>query len=134
MIAIELAVVFSDEDACIKQTSKMFRNLTLLNIFKDNDPVYYYQIKHKILNMFDKQLDKPVPFNEKEFDILISSCNNIMNPKIRETALWVATELAYATGLNNPEKLFLQRLINGMNIDRDIARKINKVIAIKNRS
>ena len=56
MIAIELAITFADEDVNLKQTIRMFWNLTLLNIFIDKDPGYYYQVMHKILNIFNKQL------------------------------------------------------------------------------
>ena len=134
MIAIELAITFADEDVNLKQTIRMFWNLTLLNIFIDKDPGYYYQVMHKILNIFDKQLDNPVPFNEKEINDLILACNNVLDSKSRETALWVATELAYATDINDQEKSVLDRLVKGMDIDNNIARKINKIISIKFRS
>ncbi|MCK5033089.1 MAG: tellurite resistance TerB family protein [Calditrichia bacterium] len=134
MIAIELAITFADEDVNLKQTIRMFWNLTLLNIFIDKDPGYYYQVMHKILNIFDKQLDNPVPFNEKEINDLILACNNVLDSKSRETALWVATELAYATDINDQEKSVLDHLVKGMDIDNNIARKINKIISIKFRS
>ena len=134
MIAIELAITFADEDVNLKQTIRMFWNLTLLNIFIDKDPGYYYQVMHKILNIFDKQLDNPVPFNEKEIYDLILACNNVLDSKSRETALWVATELAYATDINDQEKSVLDHLVKGMDIDNNIARKINKIISIKFRS
>jgi len=134
IIAIELAVTFADEDVNLKQTVRMFWNLTLLNIFIDKDPGYYYQIIHKILNIFNKQLDNPVPFNKKELNDLILACNNILDTKSRETALWVATELAYATEINDHEKSVLDCLIEGMDIDKNIARQINKIISIKFRS
>jgi len=134
IIAIELAVTFADEDVNLKQTVRMFWNLTLLNMFIDKDPGYYYQIIHKILNIFDKQLDNPVPFNERELNDLILASNNILDSKSREIALLVATELAYASEINDHENLFLERLREGMNINRDIAHKINKLIVIKFRN
>ena len=131
LIAIELALIFSDEDVSIKQTSNMFWNLTLLNIFKDKSPKYFYETKYKILNMFDKNLDKPESFTDGEIDNLISACKSIMGPKIRETALWVAFELAYVTGLNEREKAFIDRFIEGMDIDKNVADKISRVVPIK---
>ncbi|MFC2088490.1 tellurite resistance TerB family protein [Calditrichota bacterium] len=131
IIAIELALTFADEDVNLKQTVRLFWNLTLLNIFIDKDPGYYYQIIHKILNIFNKQLDNPVPFNDKELNDLILASNNVLDTKSRETALWVATELAYATEINDQEKDVIDLLIKGMNIDKNIARKINKVVSIK---
>jgi hypothetical protein len=134
IIAIELAVAFADEDVNLKQTVRMFWNLTLLNIFIDKDPGYYYQIIHKILNIFDKQLDNPVPFNEKELNDLLLACNNILDAKSRETALWVAIELAYATEMNDHEKYVIDCLIEEMEIDKTIAGQINKIISIKFRN
>ncbi len=134
MIAIELAITFADEDVNLKQTIRMFWNLTLLNIFIDKDPGYYYQEMHKILNIFDKHLDNPVPINKKEVNDLILACNNVLDAKSRETALWIGTELAYATDINDQEKSVLDRLVKGMDIDKNIARKINKIISIKFRS
>ena len=54
-----------------------------------------------------------------------------MEPEIRETALWVATELAYTTGMNEYEIQLLEKYIQGMDIDRNIAEKIGQVIPIK---
>jgi hypothetical protein len=131
IIAIQLAIIFADEDPNMKQTANMFWNLTLLNIFKDKSTEYYYETKYKILNMFDKHLDRPIPFNDTEINNLISECKNIMDPEIRETALWVATELAYVTGMNKYEIQLLDKYIQGMDIDPDTAEKIGRVIPIK---
>ena len=131
LIAIELAVIFADEDVSTIQTSNMFWNLTLLNIFKDKSPEYFNETKYKILNMFDKHLDKPESFNAKDIDNLILACKSIMGPKIRETALWVAFELAYATGFNNSEKAFIEHFIHRMDIDNTVAEKIGIVVPIK---
>ena len=57
-----------------------------------------------------------------------------MEPAIRETALWVATELAYTTGMNESEKQFLEMYIQGMDIDKKITKKISEVIPIKFRT
>ncbi|NOX87681.1 MAG: hypothetical protein GXO77_01555 [Calditrichaeota bacterium] len=131
LIAIELAVILADEEVSIKQTSNMFWNLTLLNIFKDKSPKYYYETMDKILRMFNKRLNPPAAFNDEEVDILISACKNILDPKIAETALLVAFELAYATGLNDSEKAFIERFIQGMEIDHSVAEKIARVVPIK---
>ena len=134
IIAIQLAIIFSDEDISMKQSANMFWNLTLLNIFKNESPEYYYETKYKILNMFDKHLDRPVSFNETEINTLIAECKNVMEPEIRETALWVATELAYTTGMNEHEIHLLEKYIHGMDIDRNVAKKIGQVIPIKFRT
>lgn len=134
IIAIQLAIIFADEDVSMKQTINMFWNLTLLNIFSDKSPEYYYETKYKILNMFGKHLDKPVPFSEIEINNLIVECKKVMEPEIRETALWVATELAYTTGMNEFEIQLLNKFIQGMDIDLNIAKKINQVIPIKFRT
>lgn len=134
IIAIQLAIIFADEDVRIKQTANMFWNLTLLNIFKNKSPEYYYETKYKVLNIFGKHLDQPIPFNDTEINNLISECKNIMEPEIRETALWVATELAYTTGMNEYEIKLLEKYIQGMDIDLNIAEKISQVIPIKFRT
>ena len=134
IIGIQLAIVFADKDVSMKQTSNMFWNLTLLNIFSNKSTEYYYETKYKILNIFDKHLDKPVPFSEVEINNLIIECKEVMEPKIRETALWVATELAYTTGMNEYEIELLDKLIQGMEIDLNVAEKISQVIPIKFRT
>ena len=131
LIAIELAVIFADENICRKQEINMFWNLTLLNIFKNKTPEYYYETKYKILNLFNKHLDEPDSFNDEEIDNLISACKSIMGPEIRETALWVAFELAYTNGLNERETAFIDRLIQGMDISNTVAEKIGKIVPIK---
>ncbi|HID39094.1 MAG TPA: hypothetical protein EYP36_06235 [Calditrichaeota bacterium] len=131
LIAIELAVIFADEDVNRAQEVNMFWNLTLLNIFKDKSPEYYYQVKYRILNMFNKHLDKPSSFSEQEVTDLLAACARIMGPAARETALWVAFELAYATGFNEHEQMFIQRLIEILDIDKDLTAKIQKVVQIK---
>lgn len=134
IIAIQLAVIFADKDISMKQTVNMFWNLTLLNIFKNKSSEYYYETKYKILNMFGKHLDEPIPFNDAEIRTLISQCKNVMEPEIRETALWVATELAYTTGMNKYEKKVLDQLIAEMDININVAEKIDRVMPIKFRT
>jgi len=134
IIAIQLAIIFADKDVSMKQTINMFWNLTLLNIFKNKSPEYYYEIKYKVLNIYGKHLDQPVPFSDVEINNLISECKNVMDPEIRETALWVATELAYTTGMNDHEIIFLRKYVQGMNIDLNFAEKIGEVIPIKFRT
>lgn len=134
IIAIQLAIIFSDKDVSMKQTANMFWNLTLLNIFTNKSPEYYYETKYKVLNMFGKHLDEPIPFNNAEMKTLISQCKNVMEPEIRETALWVATELAYTTGMNKYEKIVLDQLIPEMELNQNIAEKIGQVIPIKFRT
>lgn len=131
IIAIQLAIIFADGDVGMKQTANMFWNLTLLNIFKNKSPEYYYETKYKVLNMFSKHLDHPTPFNNAEINNLTSECKNIMEPEIRETALWVATELAYTTGMNEYEIQVLKKFIKGLDIDKNCAEKISKVVPIK---
>ncbi len=134
LIALELAVIFADEYVNRAQEVNMFWNLTLLNVFKDKSPEYYYQVKYRILNMFHKHLDNPTAFNERQISDLFNACKQVMGPKVRELALWVAFELAYASGFNEYEQAFIHRLIEDFDIDRDIAKKIRKVVEIKFRS
>ncbi|HGY54508.1 MAG TPA: hypothetical protein ENK44_02275 [Caldithrix abyssi] len=134
LIALELAVVFADEDVNRIQQVNMFWNLTLLNIFKDKSPEYYYQVKYRILTMFNKHLDEPAAFTKQELADLFEACKRVMSPAVRELALWVAYELAYATGFNPQEQAFIEDLTNELNIDRELAEKIRTVVEIKFRS
>ena len=134
IIAIQLAIIFADKDVSMKQTANMFWNLTLLNIFKNKSPEYYYETKYKVLNMFGKHLDEPIPFTNAEMKTLITQCKNVMEPEIKETALWVATELAYTTGMNEYEGMVLNQLIDQLDINLNVAEKISQVIPIKFRT
>ena len=134
LIALELAVIFADEDVNRAQEVNMFWNLTLLNVFKDKSPEYYYQIKYRILNMFHKHLDNPTAFSDRQVSDLLNACKQVMSPEIRELALWIAFELAYSSGFNEYEQAFIQRLIKEFEIEDDIAAKIRQVVEIKFRS
>ena len=134
LIALELAVIFADEDVNRAQEVNMFWNLTLLNVFKDKSPEYYYQIKYRILNMFHKHLDNPTAFSDRQVSDLLNACKKVMSPEIRELALWIAFELAYASGFNEYEQAFIQRVIEEFDIEKDVAAKIRQVVEIKFRS
>lgn len=131
IVAIELAVILADEEVSMKQINNIFWNVPLLNVFTNKSPEFYHETLSKILNMFKKDLNDPVSFNNEEIDELILASKQVLNFQLRETAFYIANELAFITGLNKREDDILYRLSQGMNIDKKTAEKISKVISIK---
>jgi len=130
-IAIELAIIFADQNIHMKQTSTMFWNLTLLNVFKNLSSEEFRLRKREILSTFNKDFDHPVAFTDDDLTKIFSHAKKLLPQDLRETALWVATELAYSTGINEHEKSLINRFKNEMEIEKNLAEQIFKTMKIK---
>lgn len=130
-LSIELAIIFADQNIHMKQTSHMFWNLTLLNVFKNISSEQFQQKKQDILFKFGKNVNQPIAFTANELKDIFDHAKKVLSPDLCETALWVATELAYSTGINRQEKIIIDRLIVEMNIDKKFAKKVFKLMKIK---
>ncbi len=137
-MALAIAVIASDGDATESQSVALKKSIATLPFFDNYDidqaEELFQKTLDKLLFAFHKPPQMVTAFNQSQIETIITSSNAILSPELRETAFVMATDMAYATGLNEQERMVLNHYQRGLCIERELAVRLVDLIAVKSRS
>jgi hypothetical protein len=124
VIAIAIAVMTADDDASEIERNELAFALRRLRLFRGYEPSYLQEQLRSI----------SLKIKGQEFGVVIGAVKRALTPQLRETAFLIAAELALVdTTLAAKEKVILEKLQTGLEIDAAVGSKIVEVIQIRHR-
>ncbi|MCP4350066.1 MAG: hypothetical protein GY795_31690 [Desulfobacterales bacterium] len=126
-IAISRAVMCADNEVTGAELQVMDA-FGKLGIFED-----YEQSKEavsdKILKAYNKNPDDETAFSKEDVDDMIRGARKVLRPERRGALFAVAALTAHTNGLDEREKVLLDQLNTGLEINPDYAKKVTDVIS-----
>ncbi len=126
-IAISRAVICADNEVTGAEHQVMDA-FGKLGIFED-----YEQSKEavsdKILKAYNKNPDDETAFSKDDIDDMIRAARKVLRPERRGALFAVAALIAHNNGLDEREKVLLDQLKNGLEINPDYVKKITDIIS-----
>lgn len=121
--AVAAGIIASDGNISQKEIQRTVTNLTAIKFFRDYDLGDLNNTLNKVAGLLRDRGSSPV----------IQAVKETLNKELRETAFFIAADLALSDGLVEVEKVHLKELQDILRVDESTASQIMNVAIIKNR-